>query len=267
MSDNHQTTFFFKNDWITTDQIGTDFVEHSNHLENGVTTILRAYSWENGVNIYKSNQQFSEFQNEVQKARLELNFSSKELLRLGYLLLEKNRLKNATIQLVAYALNGRTELMGSARECKSFSVKQLAKVTTSFSEETIAKESSSLNTLRINREGHLTGGVQGNFFLVKDGILYTPKLDDCVEPGQTRSSIIEGAMALGYPVIEKSISTQDLSGSEAAFFSSGENEMSFIEKIDNFSFKTDWRNTIAHDLMLMLRQLVLNDNKNDYSII
>ena len=267
MPDNHQSTFFFRNEWVKSEELGTEFGEHSNHFSNGVSLELRSYAGENGVNIFRSNQRINEFLKEVQEAGLTLDFTPKDLLRIGHLLLDKNEIKDASIQLVAYAFNGKVQLMGSARECLPFAIKELLNVTTSLDQEQTGELVVTSNTLLINEEGNLTESKQGNFFLIKDEILYTPKLQDGAEPGHTRSSIIEGAIALGYPVIEKSISTQDLSGSEAAFFSSGESEMSFIERIDNFSFSTDWRNTIAHDLMLMLRQLLLNDDKIDYSII
>ena len=267
MSDNHQSIFFFRNEWVKSEDLGTDFVEHSNYFSNGVSLVLRSYAGENGINIFRSNPRIIEFLKEVQEAGLKLDFVAKDLLRIGHLLLDKNKIENASIQLVAYAFNGKVELMGSAKECMPFAIKELISVTTSLEHEQTDEQVPTSNTLLINEEGNLTESNQGNFFLVKDEILYTPKLQDGAEPGHTRSSIIEGAIALGYPVIEKSISTRDLSGSEAAFFSSGESEMSFIERIDNFSFSTDWRNTIAHDLMLMLRQLLLNDDKIDYSII
>jgi branched-chain amino acid aminotransferase len=44
-----------------------------------------------------------------------------------------------------------------------------------------------------------------NFFCVKDGVIYTPKLTGTILPGITRASIIELARSLGYEVVEENV--------------------------------------------------------------
>ncbi|MFZ5756308.1 MAG: D-amino acid aminotransferase [Pseudomonadota bacterium] len=60
------------------------------------------------------------------------------------------------------------------------------------------------------RDGHVLEGAASNVFLVKDGVLVTPPLSHYLLPGITRQVVIELALALDLPVIERDIAEREL---------------------------------------------------------
>jgi len=67
---------------------------------------------------------------------------------------------------------------------------------------------------------------------VKDGILYTPEAESSILPGITRASVIELARDLGYEVVEKLITKEELFAADEAFFTGTAAEMAPIRQID-----------------------------------
>jgi len=74
--------------------------------------------------------------------------------------------------------------------------------------------------LMLDQAGHITSVIAGNFFMVKRGMLVTPRLVDCGVAGTRRRLIIEKwAPALGLIVQQSEISLKDLKDAEEVFYS------------------------------------------------
>jgi branched-chain amino acid aminotransferase len=71
--------------------------------------------------------------------------------------------------------------------------------------------------LLLDNEGYVAEGSGENFFLVRDGVLYTPELTSCLE-GITRDSILRIAADLGLTVREKRITRDEVYVADEAFF-------------------------------------------------
>ncbi|CAJ1936220.1 unnamed protein product [Sphenostylis stenocarpa] len=56
-----------------------------------------------------------------------------------------------------------------------------------------------------------------NVFIVKDNIICTPHIDGAILPGITRKSIIEIAIDLGYEVMERAVSVEEMLGADEMF--------------------------------------------------
>lgn len=81
-------------------------------------------------------------------------------------------------------------------------------------------------------EGNIAEGPGENFFMVKDGIIYTPPLGAILN-GITRATIIEVAEDLGYKVVEKTISPEVAFNADEAFYTGSAAEVSPIKSIDD----------------------------------
>lgn len=66
-------------------------------------------------------------------------------------------------------------------------------------------------------DGNITESTGANFFIVKDGVLFTPSLKNIVK-GITRQTVIEIAEKLGIKVIEKDIKEDEILKADEAFF-------------------------------------------------
>lgn len=70
-----------------------------------------------------------------------------------------------------------------------------------------------------DEDGFITEGTGNNFFIVKDGVIYTPEGRNILR-GVTRGAVIDLAAELGIPLYERNIEAYDVHGADEAFVSS-----------------------------------------------
>jgi branched-chain amino acid aminotransferase len=88
--------------------------------------------------------------------------------------------------------------------------------------------------LLLDSKGYISEGVAENFFMVKNNILYTPKLGTIL-PGITRDTVIKLAHQLKFTVIESDILPEQVYEADEAFFTGTAAEVTAIRSInDNF---------------------------------
>jgi len=85
----------------------------------------------------------------------------------------------------------------------------------------------------LDTKGYVAEGPGENIFAVKDGTLYTPEAESSILPGITRASIIELARDIGYKVVEKEMTKEELLSADEAFFTGTAVEMAPIREIDD----------------------------------
>jgi branched-chain amino acid aminotransferase len=92
--------------------------------------------------------------------------------------------------------------------------------------------------------GFIAQAPSANFFLEKNGILYTPPLGHIVQ-GITRQTVLNICHELDITVIEKDVRPEDLEGADSAFLCGTATEIAGIESVDAKPFKLDWFDTIG----------------------
>ncbi len=86
--------------------------------------------------------------------------------------------------------------------------------------------------IMLNAEGKVVEGSGENIFVVRRGVLMTPPVEDGILEGITRDTVITLANDLGLPVLEKSITREELYTAEEAFFAGTAAEITPIIEID-----------------------------------
>lgn len=86
--------------------------------------------------------------------------------------------------------------------------------------------------LFLDLEGNITEGSGENFFIVKEGRIYTPKLGGILA-GITRNTLIEIATEQAYPVIEADIKLADALSADEAFLTGTAAEVTPIRSIND----------------------------------
>ncbi|KTD35082.1 4-amino-4-deoxychorismate lyase [Legionella nautarum] len=86
--------------------------------------------------------------------------------------------------------------------------------------------------LFLDSKGYITEGVGENFFLIKKGVIYTPKLGGIL-CGITRDTIIKLARNLGFNVIEQDLTLEDAYQADEAFFTGTAAEVTAIRSIND----------------------------------
>lgn len=101
--------------------------------------------------------------------------------------------------------------------------------------------------LLLDPEGYVAEGSGENFFMVKNGVLYTPELTSCLS-GITRASVIQMAEELGYQVREKRITRDEVYIADEAFFTGTAAEVLPIREMDNREIGSGVRGPITAQL-------------------
>jgi branched-chain amino acid aminotransferase len=86
----------------------------------------------------------------------------------------------------------------------------------------------------LDQNGYLAEGTGENIFVVRDGKLYTPGLESDILLGITRDSVIRIATDLGYTVIEKLVSVNELLTADEAFFTGTYAEIAPIKDVGHY---------------------------------
>jgi len=96
-----------------------------------------------------------------------------------------------------------------------------------------AKERGFGEAILLDTKGYVAEGPGENVFAVKNGVLYTPEADSSILPGITRASVIELAQDMGYEVVEKRMTKEELLSADEAFFTGTAAEIAPIREIDD----------------------------------
>lgn len=85
--------------------------------------------------------------------------------------------------------------------------------------------------LLLDKEGYVSEGSGENFFMIRDGILYTPFLTSALD-GITRKTVIQLAQEMGITVIERNITRDEVYICDEAFFTGTAAEVTPIRELD-----------------------------------
>ena len=101
--------------------------------------------------------------------------------------------------------------------------------------------------LMLDADGYVAEGSGENFFIVKDGRLYSAFLDSCLD-GITRKTSIDLAMELKIPFQEKKITIEDVFDADESFFSGTAAEVVPINSLDNQKIGNGLRGPVTEKL-------------------
>jgi branched-chain amino acid aminotransferase len=111
----------------------------------------------------------------------------------------------------------------------------------------------------LDPEGYVCEGSGENFFMVRDGVIYTPELTSCLD-GITRNTVIRLANELGYEVREKRISRDEVYIADEAFFTGTAAEVLPICRYDDRAIGCGKRGPIATQLQAAYFDVVRGRN-------
>ena len=112
----------------------------------------------------------------------------------------------------------------------------------------------------LDSEGFVAEGSGENIFIVKDGVIYTPDLASCLN-GITRRSVITLAEELGYKVIQKRITRDEVYTADEMFFSGTAAEITPIREVDDRQIGIGSRGPITEKLQQRFFDVVSGKDK------
>jgi len=104
--------------------------------------------------------------------------------------------------------------------------------------------------LLLDVNGFVAEGSGENFFMIRDGVLYTPELTSALE-GITRATVMTLAADIGLKIVEKQITRDEVYVADEAFFTGTAAEVTPIRELDNRVIGNGGRGPITEQLQTM----------------
>jgi branched-chain amino acid aminotransferase len=270
MSDfaNRDGLIWFDGEWIEWREAKVHVLTHTLHYGMGVFEGVRAYETNNGPAIFRLEEHTNRLFNSAKIMNMNLGFSKDEINQAQIDAVVKNNLDSAYIRPMSFygsegmglrADNLKVHTIVAAWEWGSYlgeenMTKGIRIKTSSYTRHhvnismTKAKANGNYinsmlalqealtdgydEALLLDVDGFVAEGSGENFFIVRDGIIYTPDLTSALA-GITRDTIFTLAKDLGYQVIEKRITRDEVYCADEAFFTGTAAEVTPIRELDN----------------------------------
>ena len=269
----------------------THVLTHTLHYGMGVFEGVRAYKTDKGTAIFRLQEHTDRLFNSAHILQMKMPFSKQEIADAMCAAVRENKLESAYIRPMAFY---GAEAMGIAAKtlsthviCAAWSwgaymgdealTKGIRVKTSSFSRHhvniTMCKAKANGNymnsilahqeaaqdgydeALLLDVDGFVAEGSGENVFIIRKGKLYTPDLTSALE-GITRDTIVQLAKELGYEVIEKRITRDEVYTADEAFFTGTAAEVTPIRELDNRNIGTGTRGPITEKLQALYFDVV-----------
>jgi branched-chain amino acid aminotransferase len=283
---NENTIVYYNKEFIKASEVKGDVYSQSLHYGYAVFEGIRAYNTTNGPKIFKPVEHFERMKFSCEAVGIPYPFNNEQLIQSCYDLLVKNNLTDAYIRplvtcppnmsltkakdaqlLIAawewHAYLGHNLLRvvtSSVRRPNAAAFKMEAKVSGHYVNSIMAsqeaKDKGYDEALLLDTEGFVAEGPGANFFIEKDGILYTPQKGNIL-PGITRATIIELCDEAGIEVVEKQITPKEAHDADSAFYCGTAAEVIGFKSLDDVVYKLEWKDTLGAVLQKAYKEKVL----------
>lgn len=268
------TILYLNGKFIKAVDAHTDLYSQSLHYGFGAFEGIRAYQTMNGAKIFKAYEHFERLKTSCALVGIPFQYEVEELIQVAYQLLEKNNLSDAYIRPLVYCganmqLTHTNEvyLMMCAWEWEKYhgdkklkmcissyqrpnpnSLKIEAKVTGHYVNSILATSEAKVRgydeALMLDMNGNLAEAPGANFFMEKDGVLYTPSTGHIL-PGITRQTVMNICRELDIPLEERNIKPEELETADSAFLCGTAAEVVSIESVDAKPFHKPWADSLG----------------------
>jgi len=264
---------------------------HTLHYGMGVFEGVRAYETPKGTAIFRLQAHTDRLFNSAKIMNMPMPYSKEELNEAQRAVVRENGLSSAYLRPMAFygaegmglrADNLKTHIMVAAWTWGAYMgaenlEKGIKVATSSFTRHhpnismTKAKANGAYmnsmlalqeairhgcdEALLLDKEGYVSEGSGENFFMVRDGVLYTPALTSALD-GITRKTIMQLANEMGYAVIERNITRDEVYIADEAFFTGTAAEVTPIRELDGRAIGAGFRGPITQALQARYFALV-----------
>jgi len=255
--------------WIEAPNARVHVMTHTLHYGFGVFEGLRAYKTKEGTAIFRLHAHTDRLFRSAKMLGIELPYTKSELNAAQCQIIAKNKLEEAYLRPMCFhgdnTLGLRVKkdttvhVMIASWEWKAYFANaedlengirvKMSSYTRHHVNSTLTKAKANGNyinsilatqeaaqcgydeALMLDLDGYLAEASSANVFLVRDGIIYTPPTDACLE-GITRDSVLHIARDEGFTVIEKRITRDEIYTADEAFLTGSAVEIMAIREVD-----------------------------------
>ncbi len=293
--DDRDGLIWFDGQWVDWRDAKIHVLTHTLHYGMGVFEGVRAYQTENGTAIFRIEEHTDRLFNSAKIMGMDIGYSKDEINQAQREAVAKNNLDSAYIRpMCFYGSEGmglradglKVHTIIAAWEWGSYlgeeNMKKGLRIRTSSytrHHANIAMTKAKANGNYINSmlalqealtdgydeallldvDGFVAEGSGENIFIIRDGVIYTPDLTSALA-GITRDTIVTLAKDLGYKVIEKRITRDEVYCADEAFFTGTAAEVTPIRELDNRMIGTGARGPITEQLQSLYFDCVYGRN-------
>lgn len=251
---------------VPTDQASVSIMTNALHYGAGIFSGIKAYEIAEGMGIFRLQDHLKRMKTSCKILRFPYDFDTDKVTAQIISLAKKNNISgktyirpliyrsdtqlspdiNGEYDLAIYMLEMTNDYLANAdglSVCVSSWVRNSdnslppsAKATGGYLNSALAihdaKQSGYDSAIMLNQNGEVGEGAVMNLFMVKNGKLITPSYDADILEGITRRTIIEQAIELGVPVVERSVNRSELYAADELFFCGTAVEISWCKSVD-----------------------------------
>ncbi len=266
--DDRDGVIWFNGEFVPWRDAKIHVLTHSLHYGMGIFEGIRAYKTARGTAIFRLKEHTERFLGSAKILNMTVGYSAEELNQAIVATVRENGLESAYIRPLAFygsesmgvhakglsvhtiiapwewgAYLGAENMENGIRvKTSSFTRHHVniamcrAKATGNYMNSMLALQEVAAagydEALLLDVDGFVAEGSGENFFMVKDGVIYTPELTAALE-GITRDTVITIARELGYEVREKRITRDHVYVADEAFFTGTAAEVTPIRELDD----------------------------------
>ncbi len=271
------TIFFIDGHWAKASETNIDVFNQTFHYGIGAFEGIRAYHSTVGMSLFKATEHYKRLINSAKTLHLKIPYSASELVEITHQLLKKNNLRNAYVRPLVFmgpnmelTLKGKPRLLIAAWEWGALlgkgqlnmlissyprpdrkSLPATAKLTGNYTHAILAsyevRKKGGDEALMLDVEGNIAQAPGANFFLEKDGVLYTPP-EGHILPGITRATMFEYAREFGFEIREETIPVEMIHEADSAFLTGTASEIVGIQSIEGIKMRKPWQASMGAEL-------------------
>ena len=284
-------------EWLDWREAKVHVLTHTLHYGMGAFEGVRAYETENGPAIFKLEEHTERLFNSTRILGMKIPYDAETLNQAQKEVVTRNNLKSAYIRPMCFygsegmglrADNLKVHTMIAAWEWGAYlgedNIKNGIRIRTSSYVRHPAHPSLSgakTNGIYVNSmmalkealdhgfdealmldiDGNVSEGSGENIFVIKDNVIYTPPLTSAL-PGITRDTIFTLSKSLGYEIIEKKLSCDEIYASDEAFFTGTAAEVTPIRDLDGNQIGQGTRGPVTEKLQSLYFDCVHGRNSD-----
>ena len=289
---------FFRGDYVPLSQAKVSVMTHALHYGTGVFEGIRGnWNEEQGVvNIFRLREHFERLMRGARLLMLNIPYSVEELCDITVELVERNEhnqdiyirpLVYKSAELVANLKLQELEsdftlitvpfgnyLGSDLLHCCTSSWRRVddpmiparLKICGIYVNSILAKTEATLagfdEAIILNQDGHVCEGSGENLFVISDGQMFTPSLEDNVLPGITRDTVMDLAQSeLGLKVQERSIDRSELYLADEVFLTGTAAHLTPVVELDHRLIADGNAGPVSSKLQKMYFDIVVGRNE------
>ena len=286
---------WMNNEFIPKEKANVSVLSHSLHFGSSVFEGIRGYKCDDGLFIFRLKEHIDRFFLSAKCYNYSIGYSKDEIFNSVIELVKMNKLDDCYIRPLYFLGTGWEGLMphkdminymiigawpivvskqletiklkvSSVERISSKSLPMQAKASANYMNSYLIKQDALISGfndgIALNSNGFITETATSNIFIIRDNKIFTPSLHNGALNGITRATVITIINNLGYEIIEKSISKDEIYISDEVFITGTASEVVGVSHIDYIELNKE--SPLTNKIFSEFRKIMTNKEYKEW---